>query len=100
MQELPSSASVLDTVPLTIDENQIIPFKFYFNHAVRTGMRHDRELYALVGEVAPTARLEAYRLGCEWLRQGLPILITVSRSRYALWLDLREATTNLHDLLQ
>lgn len=100
MQELLSSANVLDTVPLTIDENRVTSFKFYFNHAVRTGMRYDRELYALVCEVAPTTRLEAYRLGCDWLRQGLPILITVSRSRYALWLQLRDATDDMHHLLK
>lgn len=96
---LTSAQSVLAMVPLTIDERQVIQFKFYFNQAVRTGMQYDRELYGLVSEMSPHARLEAYRLGCELIRQGLPILVTVSRSRYALWINLRQAGNSL-DFLQ
>jgi len=96
----PSSKSVLDMVPLTIDERRINRFKFYFNYAVRTGMQYDRELYGLINEVSQSARLEAYRLGCELLMQGLPILITASKHRYALWLNLHQASANNHDFLK
>lgn len=99
-EPLTSAQSVLDMVPLTIDEKQIAQFKFYFNHSVRTGMEYDLELYGLVSEVLPNARLEAYRMGCELLLQGLPILVTASRSRYALWLKLRHAGTHVYDFLK
>lgn len=100
MNALSTPTNVLDTVPLTIDEGQTVPFKFYFNQAIRTGMQYHGALYGLVQEVAPSDRLEAYHRACELLRQGLPVLVTVSRSRYALWLKLNQATESVQDLLK
>ncbi len=100
MDMLSASMNVLDSVPLTIDENQTTAFKFYFNQAVRTGMQYNRTLYGLLHESRPTNRLEAYQQACELLRQGLPVLVTVSRSRYALWLKLSHTTGSVQDLLK
>ncbi|MDX2243624.1 MAG: hypothetical protein NW224_23335 [Leptolyngbyaceae cyanobacterium bins.302] len=94
----PSRDRVLDTVPLVVDENQVAPFTFYWNGAVRLGMRYDHELYGLMHEVSLYARLDAYQMGCEMLAQGLPVLITASRQRYALWLNLRNPAATQQEL--
>lgn len=96
----PSSDRVLDTVPLVVDESQINQFKVYLCNEIRTGMYYDRDLYGLIREIDTQARLDAYRLGCELLVQGLPVLMTVSRQRYALWINLRRASANHHQFLQ
>lgn len=96
----PSSDRVLDTVPLVVDESQINQFKVYLCNEIRTGMYYDRELYGLIHELDTRARLDAYQLGYELLLQGLPVLMTVSRKRYALWINLRHSSTNHHQFLK
>lgn len=101
MDEIYSSSDrVLDTVPVVVDESQIHPFKVYLCDEIRTGMHYKQELYGLIREVDPWNRLDAYQLGCEMLSQGLPVLMTASRKRYALWVNLRHSSIDHHQLLK
>lgn len=63
-------------------------------------MRYGQELYGLIREVRTQARLDAYQLGHELLLQGLPVLMTASRQRYALWINLRNPAVKQVELLK
>lgn len=97
---VPVSDLVLNTVPLVVNESQINPFKFYWSQALRPGMQYNQELYGLIQEMGGNARLEAYRLGCDLLVQGLPIMLTASSKRYAIWLNLRQSSAPHHRFLK
>ena len=84
-----SSAAALESAPSVLPEQHITLFKFYMHQSMHDGMSYGNELYRLVEQFGIAARLEAYRLGCELIRQGVPTIISVSKQRYTVWMSLR-----------
>ena len=95
-----SPSNLLSNVPLVVDEGQINQFNVYLCDGIRRGMQYRQELYGLVREVAAQDRSKAYQLGCELLSQGLPVLMTASKQRYVLWINLRYASAHCHLFLK
>jgi hypothetical protein len=84
-----SLTTTLESTPLVIPEQQVSLFKFYMNHAVQDGMSYGGELYGLAREFTISDRLKAYQFGCKLFEQGIPALISVSKQRYVVWINLR-----------
>jgi hypothetical protein len=58
---------------------------------MQEGMRHRNELYGLVHSFDTGSRLQAYQFAYELILSSDTVIITVSRRRYAVWLNLRSA---------
>lgn len=85
----PSSTTTLESAPHVIPEQQITLFKFYMDQAIQDGLTYGNELYRLAKEFRIDDWLEADRLGCELIGQGIPTVISVSKQRYSVWISLR-----------
>lgn len=76
-------------LPLVLHEKLIHPFNFYWDDCVRTGMRYESELYELAEIFEPKSRLKAYQIACELADQEVLSVITVSPTKYRVWVSLR-----------
>lgn len=86
-----SPPPTLAVAPCVVAEQQITLFKFYMDQAVQDGMMYKNELYRLARQFSADSRLDAYRLGCELLEQGVPVVISVSKQQYRVWICLRNS---------
>ncbi|MBM0743971.1 hypothetical protein JOY44_20495 [Phormidium sp. CLA17] len=84
-----SPTIAIESSPRMIPEQQITLFKFYMDQSMQDGVTYGQELYRLARQFAASDRLEAYRYGCELLKQGIPTLISASKQRYIVWTSLR-----------
>lgn len=86
-----SSNMTLEVAPCVIPEQKITLFKFYIDHAIHDGMTYGNNLYRLAKEFEMSDRLEAYRFGYGLIEQGIVALISVSKQRYRVWINLRNS---------
>jgi hypothetical protein len=75
-------------LPLVVNEALVHPFK-YWNEKIQQGIRYNNELYALFQTYSIDERLRAYEMAYEHAEQGAHVCITVSKTRYSIWLNLR-----------
>lgn len=73
---------------LVVDESLVQLFN-YWNQGICQGMQFNNELYALVQSYPHTRRLDAYATAYEHAERGATICITVSKTYYRIWLNLR-----------
>lgn len=86
---LPLTQTVVEMVPpLVLDERLVSLFK-YWNQGIHQGMRHNSELYTLFQTFPVDERLRAYAVGYEQTERGTDVCITVSKTTYCVWLNLR-----------
>lgn len=76
-------------LPIVLSEQLIQPFNCFLSGSVRQAMRHDTEFYGLVDEFAMTKRMQAYQIACSLKQQKVPVVITASSHRYAIWVNVR-----------
>jgi hypothetical protein len=81
--------STLELIPSVIAEELAHPFKFHMAGQIREGMRHQNELHGLVNSFDTGSRLQAYQFACELILSSATVIVTVSKQRYAVWLNLR-----------
>ncbi|MGD1907642.1 MAG: hypothetical protein ACFB0C_16870 [Leptolyngbyaceae cyanobacterium] len=76
-------------LPQLIREDQVQPFKFWFNNGLQDGIRHRTDLYyrLQMHQLADKARL--YQLACRLSRRGADVLITLDVSHCSLWANLK-----------
>jgi hypothetical protein len=89
MHSTAQSPSIDVVLPVVLNEQQISPFKFYWEQTVREGMMYAAEIYGVAYELGSGHRLHAYQLACELMAQGWSAVVTVSQSRYLVWLSVR-----------
>ncbi|MFQ4138068.1 hypothetical protein PGN35_017290 [Nodosilinea sp. PGN35] len=77
--------------PLVIQESLVYRFR-YWNETVQEGMYFNNDLYTYFQAFPVASRLTAYATAYEQIQQGNSVCITVSESRYILWLCLRTPT--------
>jgi hypothetical protein len=81
-----TSAAILPTV---LPEHLVTHFTFYIQGQVRQGMRKQEKLYGLLKSVEGAQKMQIYQLAWALCEQGLPCILTLSESRYAIWVPLR-----------
>lgn len=79
-------------LPLVIDEQQMFPFKFWFGDQIQTGMHFQNELFCQLGTVDIQQRSQLYQHACKITQQGIPLVITCTKTHCHLWGSLRDET--------
>jgi len=74
--------------PLVVNETLVYPFK-YWNEGIQRGIRYSNEIYAYMQSYPVSERLKAYEMAYEQAEQGATVCITVSKTHYSVWLNLR-----------
>jgi hypothetical protein len=75
-----------------IDESDHLRFYFLQGKNFQEGMRHGNRLYGLVQSFEVTHHFQAYQLAWALSAQKIPLSLTVSKERYAVWVCLRSPT--------
>lgn len=75
-------------LPTIVNESLVHQFRYWENH-IKVGMRYRDELYILLQSYPIAKRLKACDLGCEYQRRGVDVCITVSKTTYSIWLNLK-----------
>lgn len=84
--------------PLVVNANLVHPFKFW-QEKLQQGIRFGNELYTHFRSYSTTERLLAYEVAYEQTKQGHSVCITVSKTQYSLWLNLRSLKSPTNDLM-
>lgn len=87
-----------DHLPSMIDEKMATFFQ-YWDEGLRSGMRYQNDLYTLFATYPLQERLRASTVGCEQTERGVKVCITVSKTAYSVWLNLRSLNSaGIHNL--
>lgn len=89
----PTSETTWQTLPPIVNEAIVSKF-FYWNCRLQQGMQYRNELYTLLESFATHDRLKACDIGCEHQSQGIDVCITVTKTTYSVWLNLRSLSTD------
>lgn len=84
-----TQAEPLSVLPALLAEGLIHRFNFWFDDGMRQGMRYGDDLYELAYEFNARSRSEAFQSACELMRHEISAVITVSLTRYTVWVSLR-----------
>ncbi len=106
--QLQTTNLVLHTTLQVVDESRITRFYVYLYDELRTGMHYSQELYGLIHGVISEEQsddqlqdqLGLYQLGYDLLLKRLPMLMTVSQQRCALWVNMRHSWASHHQFLK
>jgi hypothetical protein len=75
-------------LPPVINEQDISPFKFWFDDSIQDGLYYQRELYYRrhIGDVRHRAKI--YHYACK-LAHRAGIVVTITRRQCSIWVSLR-----------
>jgi hypothetical protein len=79
-------------LPTVLPETSVNIFRFYFTGKVREGVYFNSEIYGLTHQFPAIHRLYVYQLAWALAEQGVPLRLTVSPTRYGIWVNLRSPT--------
>jgi hypothetical protein len=79
----------MEVLPLVINEQQGVIFKFWFENQLNDGLRLRNGLFRRVQMFDVAQRDQAYALAYALGQQGVQTIITRSSTRYTVWLDLK-----------
>jgi hypothetical protein len=85
-------------LPSVISEGLVNQFK-YWDQTIQRGMYHNNELYTYFQSYPLTDRLKAYAFACEQTERGIGVCITVTKTHYSIWFNLRSLTSPSSDEL-
>ena len=80
---------VLPLLPRVVTENQVQPFKFWFNDSLQDGLHFQNELYYRLRQTPITERSRMYHLACKLVQHDADVLLTASEEQCSLWANLR-----------
>lgn len=75
--------------PLVVREDLVHCFK-YWKEEIQEGMHFKGDLYTQFRSFSTTNRLDAYGLAYEQIEQDKTVCVTVSETRYVVWVCLRQ----------
>jgi hypothetical protein len=78
-------------LPNVVCENLVQGSSLSLESTPAQDIHYQGNCYRLNRAFSMHGRLEAYNLGCNLAEQGSLVLITASRSRYAVWVEARSA---------
>jgi hypothetical protein len=85
--------ALLPAIAVTIaPETSASLFHFVFDSRIHQGIRYSDELYGKVLEFGIDDSLQAYHLLFTLMDKQIPIILTVSELRHAVWVSLRSPT--------
>lgn len=76
-------------LPKIVPENQLQPFKFWFNDSLQDGVHFQNELYYRLRQMPIAERGRLYQLGCKLGQNGADVFLTASDVQCSLWANLR-----------
>jgi hypothetical protein len=75
-------------LPLIVVETLISPFKFW-HEGIHQGMLYRNDFYEQVHQFAIAERMQAYAKALKISNGGFKVCITVSKTHYTVWVELR-----------
>ncbi|NJL47498.1 MAG: hypothetical protein HC929_08425 [Leptolyngbyaceae cyanobacterium SM2_5_2] len=75
-------------LPVSVVEDLVSPFKFW-NEGIHDGMLFRNDFYTCLQRFAITDRLQAYAKANEESNRGLKVCVTVSKTHYTVWVEMR-----------
>jgi hypothetical protein len=79
----------MEVLPLVINEHQGAVFKFWFEDQLNDGLRLRNGLFRRVQTFDILHRDQAYALAYALGQQSVQTVITCSKTRYIVWVDLK-----------
>jgi hypothetical protein len=76
-------------LPQVILENQVQPFKFWFNNGLQDGIHHGTDLYYRLQMRQLEEKAKLYQLACRLSRRGADVVVTLDTHHCSLWANLR-----------
>lgn len=76
-------------LPLTIHEDKLFVFKFWFGGRLLEGTCHQGEMFCRLQDFQLQQRAQVYHLGCKLTRQGNCTLLSFRDDTCSLWISLR-----------
>jgi hypothetical protein len=76
-------------LPKVIPENQVKPFKFWFNNGLHDGIHHRTDLYYRLQMRQLVDKAKLYKLACRLSWRGADVLVTLDSKHCSLWANLR-----------
>lgn len=76
-------------LPKVIQEQQLKPFKFWFNDSLQDGVHFQNELYYRLRQMPIADRSRLYQLGSKLVQRGADVFLTASDEQCSLWANLR-----------
>lgn len=75
-------------LPLIVLEDLISAFKFW-NEGIHEGMFYRNDFYVSLEQFALADRVEAYHQATQKSTNGFKVCITVSKTHYRVWVEMR-----------
>lgn len=79
-------------LPLIVVEELTSPFKFW-NQGIHDGMLYRNDFYFGLQQFPLADRLQAYRQATQESNKGFKVCITVSKTHYTIWVEMRSQLT-------
>ncbi|HSM83736.1 MAG TPA: hypothetical protein VLS96_18755 [Nodosilinea sp.] len=75
-------------LPLIVAETLVSPFKFW-HEVIHSGILYRNDFYVHLQQFAVADRTQAYARAIQESNRGFKVCITVSKSHYTVWVELR-----------
>lgn len=82
-------------LPELLNEDQIRPFKFWFNQGIHDGMSYHNELFYRWYTTDVGQRAKLYHFACKLSQRGATVVLTVSDSSCSFWISLRSRSLSV-----
>jgi len=79
-------------LPLIVVENLITPFKFW-REGIHEGMLYRNDFYIVLQRFTSADRTQAHDKATEEGNRGVKVCITVSKTHYTVWVEMRSRVT-------
>jgi|GEM_PF-409869 len=76
-------------LPTILQEKPLSPFRVYGADTISEAVTYEGEIYGLVKQLDLSHRLQVYQLVGALSAKDIPLLLTTSSSRLAIWIHLR-----------
>ncbi|HTL89410.1 MAG TPA: hypothetical protein VL134_08405 [Leptolyngbya sp.] len=75
-----------------VQESLIQKFRFFYQGEIQDGMRHENQWFGAVHQFDSTYRLQAYQIAWVLSEAKVPLLLSRSRDRLVIWVNLQSLT--------
>ncbi len=86
------SAMLPNRLPPIVQESSIEKFCFFHHDRVQEGMRYENALFAAVYQFNSAYRLQAYQIAWVLSEAKVPLLLSLSPTRFVVWVNLQSPT--------
>jgi hypothetical protein len=83
------SSSTAEEVPPLVLEQNVLRFSFLHQENLTQGIRFENEVYGLIREYPLDLSRQAFHMAWALIERAVPVTVTISDERYALWVSLR-----------